>query len=129
MFSWLKLGSGSLIYSFQKYFELYKVSKMPLLFAFFCFFSKKSKHAILFRNFLCEKCVDQKNGVHHDEQHGKSKKIATSVFSFSKLCHRDFCKTFSDIFNFLKKIKMTNSLLLTQISSKHFCQKTDPPYI
>ena len=67
----------------------------PLLFAFFWLFSKNPKQAILFRNFLQEKCVDRKNGVYHDEQRGKTNKIAISDFLFSKLCHRDFCKTFS----------------------------------
>ena len=81
----------------------------PVLFAFFHLFSKKSKQAILFHDFLHEKCVDQKNGVHHDEQHGKSQKIATSVFSFPKLCHRYFCKTFSEIFNFLTPLHSQNA--------------------
>ena len=61
----------------------------------FSFFWKNSKQAILFRNFLHEKCVDRKKGVHHGDERGKRKKIAVSDFSFSKLCHRDFCKTFS----------------------------------
>ena len=46
-----------------------------------------------------------KKKVHHDEEHGKTKKIAVSDFSFSKLCHRDFCETFSENFVFLKKMK------------------------
>ena len=100
MFSWLKLGLSSLIYSFQKYFEPYKVSKMPLLFAFF---SKKWKQSILFCNFLCEKSVDRKNGVHHDEQRGKTKKIAISDFLFSKLCHRDFLRNIFIDFHFFEK--------------------------
>ena len=74
---------------FQKY------RKLHILFINFRIFSKKAKQAILFRDFLGEKCVDRKNGVHHDDQRGKTNKIAISDFSFSKLCHRDFCKTFS----------------------------------
>ena len=44
-------------------------------------FSKKSKQVILFCNFLHEKCIDRKNRVHHDEEHGKTKKMAVSDFS------------------------------------------------
>ena len=77
--------------------------------AFFQLFSKKLKQAILFRNFLHEKCIDRKNRVHHDEEHGKTKKMAISDFSFSKLCHRDFCKTFSEIFNFFTPLHSQNA--------------------
>ena len=63
----------------------------------------------MFGNFLGEKCVDRKNRVHHDDQHGKTKKIAISDFSFSTLCHRDFCKTFSEIFNFLTPLHSQNA--------------------
>ena len=73
------------------------------------FFKKKPKKAILFRNFLHEKCVDRKNGVHHDEQRGKTKKMAVSDFSFLKLFYRDFCKTFSEIFNFLTPLHSQNA--------------------
>ena len=47
--------------------------------------------------------------VHHDKEHGKTKKMAVSDFSFSKLCHRDFCKTFSEIFNFLTPLHSQNA--------------------
>ena len=79
-------------------------------------FQKCKNRVILFCNFLRQKCVDQKNGVHHDEEHGKMKKIAVSDFSFSKLCHRDFRKTFSEIFaileffNFFKKVKISENV-------------------
>ena len=88
----------------------------PVLVAFFWLFSKKLKQAILFCDFLGEKCVDRKNGVHHDEERGKTKKIAVSDFSFSKLCHRDFRKTFYEIFaileffNFFKKVKISENV-------------------
>ena len=92
--------------------------------AFFrLFFKKKSKQVILFRDFLHEKCINRKNKVHHDDEHGKMKKMAVSDFLFSKLCHRNFCKTFSEISNFLKNKKNTNSVLLTQISSNHFSKE------
>merc|ERR1711872_962120 len=95
--------------------------------AFFGFFSKMSKQAILFRDFLHEKYIDRKNKVHHNEEHGKMNKMYISNFQFLKLCHRDFCKTFSEIFNFLKKNrKRTNLLLLTQISSNHFLSENRP---
>ena len=48
---------------------------------FFAFFKKKSKQAILFHNFLHEKCIDRKKRVHYDEEHGKTKKMAVSDFS------------------------------------------------
>ena len=69
----------------------------------FYIFSKKSKQEILFHIFLHEKCINRKNKVHHDEEHGKTNKMFISNFQFLKLCHGDFCKTFSEIFNFLKK--------------------------
>ena len=77
----------------------------PVLVGFFLLFSKMPKQAILFRDFLHEKCVYRKNGVHHDEERGKTKKIAVSDFSLSKLCHRDFRETFSEIFIFWEKMK------------------------
>ena len=65
---------------------------------------------ILFHNFLHEKCINRKkNRVHHNEEHGKMKKMAVSDFSFLKLCHRDFCKTFSEIFNFLTPLHSQNA--------------------
>ena len=39
-----------------------------------------SKQVILFRNFLHEKCINRKNKVHHNEEHGKTKKMAVSIF-------------------------------------------------
>ena len=49
--------------------------------ACFDFFEKKPKKAILFWNFLHEKFIDRKNKVHHDEEHGKTKKMAVFIFS------------------------------------------------
>ena len=79
----------------KKRFTIFAPRFGPYLRHTFGFFQKKWKQTILFRDFLREKCVDWKNGVYHDEQRGKTKKIAISDFLFSKLCHRDFCKTFS----------------------------------
>ena len=61
-----------------KAFFMEKIVKQNRLFRLF---SKKSKQAILFRNFLHEKCIDRKNKVHHDEEHGKTKKMAVFIFS------------------------------------------------
>ena len=74
----------------------------------FGFFKKKSKQAILFRNFLGEKFVIRKNRVHHGEECEKTKKIAVSDFSFSKLCHRDFCETCGTLLAFFKKVKTSD---------------------
>ena len=104
-FVYLILGHQRSLTNFFGYWVFQKNRKLHLLLINFHIFSKKSKQAILFRNFLHENCVDRKNGVHHDDQRGKTKKIAVSDFSFSKLCHRDFCKTFSKIFVFWKKLK------------------------
>ena len=72
----------------------------------FWLFLQNRKKAILFRNFLHEKCINRKNKVHHNEEHRKKNKLYISIFFlFLKLCHRDFCKTFSEIFNFFLKIK------------------------
>ena len=61
----------------------------------FRLFRKFAKLAILIGKYLRDNGTYRKNGVYHDEQHGKTKKIAISDFLFSKLCHRDFCETFS----------------------------------
>ena len=114
MFSWLKLGSSSLIYSFQKYFEPYKVSKMPLLFAFFCFFSKKSKQAILFLDFLREKCVDRKNGVHHGEESGKNEQDSSLRFFILETLSQRFLRNIFKDFQFFwtdeKRRKLRNKI-------------------
>ena len=48
---------------------------------FFGFFEKSRKKAILFCNFLHEKCIDRKNKVHHDKEHEKTKKMVVFIFS------------------------------------------------
>ena len=60
---------------------LFSWRKLRNKYAFFQIFSKKPKKVILFYDFLHEKCIDRKNRVHHDEEHGKTKKIAVSDFS------------------------------------------------
>ena len=62
---------------------------------FFSFFQKSQNRRFCFVIFSMKNAVTEKNRVHHDEEHGKTKKMAVSDFSFLKLCHRDFCKTFS----------------------------------
>ena len=64
-----------------KFFLISSPPFCPVLFTFFRLFCKKSKQAVLFHDFLHEKCIDGKNGVHHDEEHGKTKKMAVSDFS------------------------------------------------
>ena len=59
-------------------FFMEKIVKQSLL---FWLFLKKSKQAILFRNFLHEKCIDRKNKVHHDEEHEKTKTMVVFIFS------------------------------------------------
>ena len=59
-------------------FFMEKIAKQNRL---FWLFSKKSKQAILFHDFHHEKCINRKNKVHHDEEHGKTKKMAVFIFS------------------------------------------------
>ena len=47
----------------------------------FRLFSKKSKQAILFRNFLHEKSINRKNKVYHDKEHEKTKRMVVFIFS------------------------------------------------
>ena len=47
----------------------------------------------------------------YDNQHGKMKKIHVSDFLFWKLCHRDLCSTYWEIFEkhqFMKNTKIKN---------------------
>ena len=87
----------------KKRFSIFAPRFGPYLRHTFGFFQKKWKQTILFRDFLREKCVDRKKKVHHDDLRGKCKTIAVSDFSFSKLCHRDFCETCGTLLAFLKK--------------------------
>ena len=52
-------------------------TKLPVL----TFLKKAEKKAFLFHDFLHEKYIDRKNKVHHDEEHGKTKKMAVFIFS------------------------------------------------
>ena len=61
----------------------------------FGFFEKTQNRPFCFAIFSVKNATTEKKGVYHDDRHGKTKKIAVSDFSFSKLCHRDFCETFS----------------------------------
>merc|ERR1712002_371468 len=99
---------------------LFLTPVLPCTFHFFRFFSKKSKQAILFHDFLHEKCVNRKNGVHHDEQHGKKQENSHLSFFILETLSQRFLQNIFRHFQFFEKIKMTNSLLLTQISSNHF---------
>ena len=82
--------------------------------SFFWLFSKKSKQAILFRNFLHEKCIDRKNKIHHDEEHEKTKTMVvflflrclsgcTPFFFCQCIFHGENHKTQSPVLTFWKK--------------------------
>ena len=73
------------------------------------FFQKSQNRRFCFAIFSMKNASTEKNGVCHSEEHGKMKKMAVSDFSFLKLCHRDFCKTFSEIFNFLTPLHSQNA--------------------
>ena len=75
IFVFRALHGGVLCFFSVDAFFMEKIAKQNHL------FSKKSKQAILFRDFLHEKCINRKNRVHHDEEHGKMKKMAVSNFS------------------------------------------------
>ena len=70
-----------------------KISKGRILrykIMFFLFFWNFPKLAILIEKFHCENSTYRKNGVHHNDGNGKSKKFVISDFGFSNFCHRDF---------------------------------------
>ena len=53
---------------------------------------------ILLVVFLLENRGYSKNAICHDDRHGKTKKMYISDFSFLKLRHTDFSKTYWEIF-------------------------------
>ena len=92
--------------------------------ACFDFFEKSWKKAILFRNFLHEKCIDRKKSTPRQRAWKNQEDGHLRFLIFETLSHRFLQNIFRN-FHFLKK-KTTNSLLLTQISSNHFLSENRP---
>ena len=68
------------------------------------------KLAILFAILLPEIVSYGRQIIYHDYKHGQVKKMYISEFSFLKICHRDFCQTYWEIFKKQKNRKIGHTL-------------------